>query len=170
MKNFKLLMATTAILATEAIIANATDPSVNMNVGVNIHRASTFEKTADMNFGSIIIPDSAKELHITMNIDGIVTAADESETVQSLDDAGVGETSGVPCGLLSYPSEVELNTGPASEYTITGSAKNIVASGNAAGISTDRCFFFGDLDITSTGPLESGIYMGHFTITAVYPE
>ena len=172
MKNFKLLLATTAILSTGAVMANAENGGIMMNAGVNITRAGKLKKTQDINFGSVVIPTNATELVLYMGRDGEVTAGDES--VHVMGDSFTGRLEGAPCSLLSYPDNVEITSKPTSEYNVTGSISDIICVDSGYdGInisSSDARFFALELNITSTGPLASGRYYGGFTITSVYPD
>ena len=162
MKNFKLLLATTAILSTGALVANAENPKIDMYAAVEILSVADFTNARDMDFGKWVVPEGKKSFTISLKEDG---ASSVDETVTIITDGISGMTSGMPCNLLSFPNSVTFDTTPSNTATAT-----------LSGIYSDdageyECFIYANsLVIEDTNSIPSGIYEGHFEVTAVLNE
>ena len=169
MKNFKLLLATTAILSTAlAINTKAANPTQDMNVDVEIVRADAFQVWQHMNFGRWVVPSGTKSITLSMDQNGNVTTTTAGAT--RIETGRKGKTLQVPCNTLSFPATVYLR--PDTEHTKdlnSGSYRLTNITATAEGTSDFECAIHGDLTIASgsSSDIESTQYSASFTITAM---
>ena len=164
MKNFKLLLATTAILSTGALLANAdttpgsfTGETTDMDVKVEIIKARKLTATA-LDFGRIVVTQDNADITIEMDRDGNET--DSGDNVYILKTGSKGVVTGATCEELTYANRIDL-TKPAGA---TGSAD--VTSINCYQVD-DKATFYGDLNISDSDPIAAGNYTGKLTVTVI---
>ena len=171
MKNFKLLLATTAILSAGlAMNAKAANPTDDMNVSIELVVADQFEVTQHMNFGQWVVPSNASSTTFYLDFDGEIQVLSGTATRIDDDTAPYGYTVGAPCDTLSFPPTVYLaegyNTGQQiSEENASATLTNIEAVKD--GETEDKghnCRIFGKLTIPQP---TSTPYHGKITITAL---
>ena len=168
MKNKFLLLGATALLSTGALLANAENPTADMNVDVELVMANQFWVVNNLKFGRWNVPTGTKTVTLSMDEDGIVTSSSGVTEIGS-DTAQIGVTYGAPCDTLSFPETVYLTGNDVYEKDRTsgeGTLTNLKATFNEGADFT--CVVHGDLTI-GVEPYEvtSSMYSGSFTITAV---
>ena len=175
MKNFKLLLASTAILSTGALMANAeiTNPTADMNVGIELIVTNAFDVGADMDWGRWVIPSETKSIIFTMDKTGDISTTTSGVTLIA-PPFETAYTAGAPCDTLTFPDEVYLvgnnsySHEEGGEGVVTGFYA--VEASDTAGYT---CYIFAQT-LTVTGEdgenIKSSPYTGSFTITAVLDE
>ena len=123
MKNFKLLLATTAILSMGAMTVKAEikGESVNLPASVEIIRSAFLDVEQNLDFGKIVIPGDNTGIVATMDSSGQVSVENmysgETAGAYVLTNGKLGLISGAQCANLSIPTthKVYHKDGPAEE-------------------------------------------------------
>ena len=155
MKNFKLLLATTAILSTGlAMGANATfkGETTQVDLKAEIIHARVLDATP-IDFGRIVIsnlvPDEQAEIFINIDAEGKETIDQQLSTVQGyiLDKGQKGVVTGATCEQLSYDEEAFITSGE-----ITTPAGDVLADTTIINCKTTdgKATFYTRLRIIST--------------------
>ena len=165
MKNFKLLLATTAILSTGALLANAdttpgsfTGETTDMDVKVEIIEARSLSATA-LDFGRIVVTKNNDDLSVVMDRDGNENV-DGAGNAYILKTGSKGVVTGATCEELTYANQIDL-TKPTGA---TGDAE--VHSINCNQVE-DEATFYGVLHIAGDDPIAAGNYTGKLTVTVI---
>ena len=166
MKNFKLLLATTAILSTGALLANAdttpgsfTGETTDMDVKVEIIEARSLSATA-LDFGRIVVTKAVDDISIRIDEDGNERAIGDGAYILKTGSKGV--VIGATCDELTYADKIDL-TKPAGA---TGNAKVLYINCNQV---EDQATFYGEFNIAGTGDdaIVAGNYTGKLTVTVI---
>ena len=169
MKNFKLLLATTAILSTGALLANATGTTGHetetVNFSIELVQARSLHQDQPIKFGRIVLDQDTLTLEAQISSEGIITSVGGNEGTHpyALDGAQKGIVSGATCEQLSYPSSTTNITPPSGNLT----TKHM----NIDCLTVEgKAIFYGDINMKmeNNAPLPIGTYNGSFTVTAVY--
>ena len=138
MKNFKLLLATTAILSTGAIVAQAIDErnfTTNINISADIVSPEHLAKVQDLNFGRIAIQNGGTLGTITITTDGQV----QNDNTLYFEGAqqGIVKWNGsiwnIQNRTLSFPEEVTLTDTSSNECGTVSNFQSGSSGRNACG-------------------------------------
>jgi len=169
MKNFNLLLATTAILSMGAMAVNATNPTDTLNASVYFVRESTIAVTQDLHFGTWI----PNEPYFTLEMDSSGTVTPDTEGYATkVADGRYGLVVGAPCESLQFTGTFDKN------FSISGCARHIKLQ-NITAVDTivdpedqDRltCKIIADLeydDDDCSNPSMYGAFNFEVTVTAL---
>ena len=183
MKNLKLLLATTAILAASTMAANAYEYSTDMNVHVRVVSPAGITKTQDVDFGTVVKNSSYNFVNMSPTT-GIVYINNENEpasqeaygtffgkTTNGLFSIGWRDESMLGGGessvSLNYENSVLLKNANGGSITYE---PNVVKIGSQAIGAGDE--FLDDYAVggklTGLSSAQAGDYTGQLTITFVY--
>ena len=177
MKNFKLLLATTAILSMGAMAANAlTGETESVEMKAELIRAISLENTEPLDFGRIVVEDETTSLTVAMNSSGVssvsgTTVGTQGKVINAyvVTQGGKGIITGANCAHLSHPTSAHLNVPTGAPESIS-----IYITGlSCVPIDDSTSSFYGTLHFSSTSsttPVPEGKYTGSFTVTAIYPD
>ena len=172
MKNFKFLLATTAILSMGAVAANADvgDETV-VPVRAEIVTVHNLHATP-IDFGRIAVDDvefdAGSYLFVGMDQAGIVTSSERSSVPgYILSNGKKGVVKGTDCEHLDFANKVDMSVPTTQDDVARASAdiKCISVDGDAT--------FYGEfkLSITMSGEMvPAGNYTGSLTVTEINPE
>ena len=174
MKNFKLLLATTAMLSMSSMVANALSNQDTVDVTIEMVSPAYVITKTDMNLGKVAHRFDANNTRLAgvlnLKTDGTVSETDLDYYGGA--NVAVVQTSGIMTGKkLAFPDEVEITKGTGEDKEICGTLKEIVTDGGNSG--------YGDHHIggkfyinTSTTTLTNitGSCTGSFTVTAVIDD
>ena len=166
MKNFKFLLATTAILSTALTVnVEATNPTADMNASIEIISVAEFTVTQDLDFGRWAFSEESPQGTHTFSMDntGNVTYTGDSEDTPTRVTNGTrGVVEGMPCDILSFPEK---------HYIITVGDDSIFLTGlHAVETAEHTCAVYADnleFDDDDDNGIVAQKYSGTFTITAV---
>lgn len=165
MKNFKLLLATTAILSTTALMANAiTGESEKVDIKAELIKARSLENIQPLDFGRIVFEDGTTSLTANMDSSGNVSISGGEAYV--LTQGKMGIVTGATCEKLSYPTgTISLTIPDGGSVVSTVTNLTCITDGETSKFYAN----FRSNNFTSGG-IPAGIYTGSFTVTAIYPE
>ena len=180
MKNFKLLLATTAILSMGTMAVNAGvvgQDTLTVPVSAEVIRPLQLEYTQELDFGRVIAPED-RVVGLTMDSTGNVTVSGPNASgIYMLEQGKAAIITGASCNQIELPS-----TG--SENLLLTNPEG-APEGNKAYIGTLSCVtvnedtvIYGTLyfqNMTKAegetyGTVYPGVYHGSFTITAIYHD
>ena len=174
MKNFKLLLATTALLSVGTMGANAANPSKDMNVDVEIVVADSMSVVDHLDFGRWVVPKNITSITLSMDSTGAITPNVEGATKVG-NSSQRGWVQNVPCDTLLLPETVYLTLGAGHTKGATSGVGTLTNLGvftapNNNGASEPDCYIYGDVTINEQiegDKLQSRKYSAKFTITAM---